>query len=105
MDANIIKLEVLKLDFFDEAHLLVREVLGNMSWVQFCRYKAKYHLPLVQVFYSNMKTSNDFTNKSHVGGREVMIISEKLHDILGLPVLKPIVTLHEKLLSWPFNKL
>ncbi|KAK9166511.1 hypothetical protein Scep_001702 [Stephania cephalantha] len=54
--------------FFDKAHLPVNEVLGNMGWMQFCYYKAKYYPPLVRVFYSNMKMINDFTIRSCVRG-------------------------------------
>ncbi|KAK9104548.1 hypothetical protein Scep_021392 [Stephania cephalantha] len=42
--------------------------------------------------------SNDFTIKTHVGGRKFVITQDRLHDILGLPIHEPTITLHEKVI-------
>ncbi|KAK9105005.1 hypothetical protein Scep_021849 [Stephania cephalantha] len=76
-----------------------------MGLVQFCEHKAKFYPQLVHTFYSNMKTSNDCTIKSRIERRQVVITPQLLSEKLGLPLLKPTVTLGEKVRTWPFDKL
>ncbi|KAK9102907.1 hypothetical protein Sjap_020161 [Stephania japonica] len=72
MDATIVKPNLIDLELFDKARLPIRALLETKGYAHFCQHRAKYYPSVVQVFYSNMKTSNDYTIMSLVGSRQVL---------------------------------